>query len=122
MSAIGPGLLVLVGIALEDTEVEARWAISKILDVKLFANAEGKAWRGSVLTNGLEVLVVSQFTLCCKLYKKNQPDFHKAMPPTEAKGYWETFVEKLGTAYDPSKVKVKGTVGSKCLPGKGPLS
>lgn len=85
VSSIGPGLMVLVGIADGDTEVEASWGITKILDIKLFANAEGKMWRGSVTDTQQEVLVVSQFTLCCKLYKKNQPDFHKAMGPTEVR-------------------------------------
>jgi len=110
-------------------------AITKILDVKVFhgivevkegGGGDGRGeveekrkgppitttmWRGNVMDHGYEVMVVSQFTLCGRLYKKNRPDFHKAMGTTRAKIWWEKFVMRLGQAYLPEKVKVRRVGG-----------
>ena len=60
--AIGRGLLVLLGIAAEDTEADAQWLLDKLLDLRIFENEAGKFDRSVRDVNG-ELLVVSQFTL-----------------------------------------------------------
>ena len=83
ISSIGRGLLVLVGIARDDGPHEAEWMAKKLLSVRLWEE-EGVAWKGSVASLQLDLLLVSQFTLHAEL-KGNKPDFRLAMPPTQAK-------------------------------------
>ena len=99
---IGPGLLCLVGIAADDDPAAMEWAVRRILGIRLWEEA-GKAWSKSVGALGLEVLLVSQFTLYCAL-KGHKPDFHHAMPPAAARDYWGSFVRAMSAAH-PGKVE-----------------
>jgi D-tyrosyl-tRNA(Tyr) deacylase len=83
ISSIGRGLVCLVGLSRDDGLHDAEWMARKLLNVRLWE--EGKvAWKGSVQSMKLELLLVSQFTLYTEL-KGNKPDFHQAMQPTQAK-------------------------------------
>lgn len=111
VGSIGQGLLCLVGISADDTVGAAAidWAKRKILGIRLWED-DGKAWAKSVTALGLEVLLVSQFTLYCVL-KGHKPDFHNAMPPEPAKELWGKFVNAMSAAH-PGKVQ-QGQFGAK---------
>lgn len=105
VSEIGPGLCVLAGVLESDTSDDASFMCRKVLNMRLWPNEEsGRAWDQSVMQRGYELLVVSQFTLYGVL-KGNKPDFHVAMPPQQAKPFYDAFVARLGAAYRPEKVK-----------------
>ena len=80
VSAIGPGLLVLLGIAKGDTEAEAQWLAHKIANLRIFPDEDGRMNRSVKEMSG-QVLIVSQFTLCANTRKGFRPSFVSAAPP-----------------------------------------
>ncbi len=97
ISKIGPGLLLLVGIANGDTQAEADWLAEKIAGLRILADANGKMNRSVIDTDG-EVLAVSQFTLLADTRKGKRPSFVSAAPPEEAEPLFDYFCEKLREA------------------------
>lgn len=97
-SAIGRGLLLLVGI--EDGETiekdlgKVQWMAGKVARMRIFEDEEGKM-NLSVNDVGGEVLVVSQFTLYGDAVKGNRPSFIKAARPEAAIPMYEKFVEEM---------------------------
>lgn len=91
---IGPGLLLLVGIAETDTVAELDWMVKKLLELRLFPGETGGFDRSVQATQG-ELLVVSQFTLYGDCRKGRRPSFDRAAIPSVAKQHYEQFVEKL---------------------------
>jgi D-tyrosyl-tRNA(Tyr) deacylase len=89
---IGPGLLILLGIARSDTPEQAEWLADKVLSLRIFEDEEGKMNRGLVEIRG-EVLVVSQFTLYGDCRKGRRPSFVDAAPPELAIPLYERFIE-----------------------------
>lgn len=79
---IGPGLLVLVGVAHQDTKADAQALVDKLLGLRIFPDAADKMNR-SVIDVGGSVLVVSQFTLLADVRKGRRPSFAGAAPPHE---------------------------------------
>ncbi len=94
ISEIGPGLLLLVGVAKGDGEAEAGWLAEKIAGLRIFNDDEGKMNR-SVKDIGGEILAVSQFTLLADTRKGKRPSFVSAAPPEEAEPLFNYFCEKL---------------------------
>jgi D-tyrosyl-tRNA(Tyr) deacylase len=94
ISAIGPGLLVFLGIKAGDTEGDARYLAEKIVGLRVFPDGEGKM-NLSIQDTGGKVLVVSQFTLYGDCRKGRRPSFSEAAPAKEAEKLYETFVEAL---------------------------
>jgi D-tyrosyl-tRNA(Tyr) deacylase len=90
--AIGPGLLVLLGVGAGDDEARAKKLLDKLLALRIFSNAEGKFDR-SVLDLQGELLVVSQFTLFASLKGGRRPDFAGAARPETAEPLYRRFVE-----------------------------
>ncbi len=88
---IGPGLLVLLGVARTDTPEQARWLAEKVVSLRVFEDAEGKMNR-DVTESGGGVLVVSQFTLYGDCRKGRRPSFLDAAPPDVAIPLYEAFV------------------------------
>lgn len=91
MGAIGPGLLVLLGVAHEDTESAAAWLVEKLLGLRIFEDAGGKM-NLSLLETGGALLVVSQFTLYGDTRKGRRPSFDGAARPEQANRLYEHFV------------------------------
>jgi D-aminoacyl-tRNA deacylase len=90
VGAIGPGLVILVGVAPGDGEEQARWLANKTAGLRIFEDAEGKM-NASLLDAGGAALVVSQFTLYADTRKGRRPSFTDAAPPEIA----EPLVERL---------------------------
>jgi D-tyrosyl-tRNA(Tyr) deacylase len=92
--AIGPGLLVLLGVAPSDTPEQAHWLADKIVGLRIFNDEDGKMNR-SVADVGGSVLVVSQFTLYGDCRKGRRPSFIDAAPPEIAIPLYEGFVDAV---------------------------
>jgi D-aminoacyl-tRNA deacylase len=95
VSAIGPGLLVLLGVRRGDGPVDADRIARKLLALRVFEDAEGRM-NLSVADAGGELLCVSQFTLYGDTRKGNRPSFALAAPPEEAEALYERVREALG--------------------------
>jgi D-aminoacyl-tRNA deacylase len=93
ISAIGPGLLVLLGVAPEDTQDQADRLAEKVRALRIFDDPEGRL--NEALADR-EVLCVSQFTLYADTRKGNRPGFAGAAPPELAESLYERFCERLG--------------------------
>jgi D-tyrosyl-tRNA(Tyr) deacylase len=93
IAAIGPGFLVLLGIAREDTEDQAERLAEKVRALRLFEDSDGKM---NEALGDREVLCVSQFTLYADTRKGNRPSFIQAAPPELAEPLYERFCERLG--------------------------
>ena len=94
VGAIGPGLLVLLGITHGDTIEAGRWLAEKIVGLRIFPDADGKMNR-DVMEAGGSVLIVSQFTLYGDCRKGRRPSFVDAAPPPVAIPLYEQFVQAV---------------------------
>jgi D-aminoacyl-tRNA deacylase len=96
VSQIGPGSLVLLGVAAGDTPVASERLAGKVARLRIFEN-EGGRFDRSLLEVGGEALVVSQFTLLAdsRRQKGTRPDFSNAARPEVAEPLYEQFCEEL---------------------------
>ena len=94
IAEIGAGLLVLLGVAREDTAGDAQYLADKIAHLRIFEDDRGKMNR-SLLETGGEMLVVSQFTLLGDCRKGRRPSFVQAAQPDEATALYLHFVDKV---------------------------
>jgi len=95
-SAISKGLLVLVGIEDADTPEDIVWLSGKIVNLRIFDDANG-VMNESVKEKGGDILVVSQFTLHASTKKGNRPSYIRASKPPIAIPLYEQFVQQLQT-------------------------
>jgi D-tyrosyl-tRNA(Tyr) deacylase len=102
-AAIGRGLVVLLGIADDDGPEDISWLAEKIVNLRIFSDADGKMNCSALEVKG-EFLVVSQFTLHAKTKKGNRPSFIHAARPEVAVPLYEMFLQSL-TSLAPGKVK-----------------
>jgi D-tyrosyl-tRNA(Tyr) deacylase len=101
---IGKGLMILVGLTEGDTEEYIDHVVDKFLNIKLFDDEKGARWKESVKSLGLDLLLVSQFTLYNTL-KGNKPDFHFAMEGNKANELFDKIVKRAKEKYDEKKVQ-----------------
>ena len=94
VAKIEQGLLVLLGIEIEDTKEDALWLASKIAAIRIFSDEKG-VMNKSIAESAGEVIVVSQFTLHAKTKKGNRPSYIKAARPEQAVPLYEQFKEDL---------------------------
>jgi len=94
IAEIGKGLLLLVGIAAGDSEIDLVKISKKIVDLRIFEDEEHKMNR-SLRDIGGAVLAVSQFTLYADLSKGRRPGFGNAARPESAEPVFDSFVEAL---------------------------
>lgn len=88
---IDAGLLVLLGVAEPDTDVQLTWLADKVMNLRIFPDDEGKMNRSLIDTCG-SMLVVSQFTLYGDCRKGRRPSFVDAAQPEKAEQMYEQFV------------------------------
>lgn len=93
-SAIGYGLLILVGVEHDDAIADVDWLVKKVVNLRIFDDADGVMNR-SVLDCGGEVLVVSQFTLHASTHKGNRPSYIRAARPEKAVPLYRAFIDGL---------------------------
>jgi D-tyrosyl-tRNA(Tyr) deacylase len=113
IASIGKGLCVLVGIGHGDGDKEIEWALDNIMSTKFWPDATtGSQWKTSLNSSALELLIVSQFTLYGKIYKKGRLDFHHAMPPSEARELYQKLVDSCSTMLGDSGRTQSGEFGA----------
>jgi D-tyrosyl-tRNA(Tyr) deacylase len=93
-ASIGNGLLVLLGIEDADNQEDIDWLCNKIANLRIFNDLEGVMNR-SVIDEGGDIIVVSQFTLHASTKKGNRPSYIKASKPEIAIPLYENFVKAL---------------------------
>lgn len=99
---IAPGFMILVGVTDEDGDKQIAWLAHKILNLRVFEDAQGKMNR-SIQDIGGEILSISQFTLFADVHKGNRPSFIKAGKPEHADLMWIKFNEALRSGGVPVK-------------------
>ena len=97
ITKIDHGLLVFLGIEIEDTEEDAFWLASKIAALRIFSD-EKRVMNKSIIDSGGEVIVVSQFTLHAKTKKGNRPSYMKAAKLEKSIPLYEQFKKNLSLA------------------------
>src|SRR5262249_23663655 len=90
----GPGMLVFVGVAKDDTEQEADRLVQKIVELRIFEDAQGKMNLCAAEVKAA-FLVVSQFTLLGSCEKGRRPSFDAAADPVTGEKLYNYFVERL---------------------------
>lgn len=93
LSEIGPGLLVLLGVARQDSDRDADWLADKVRALRIFPDPAG---RMNEPLGDREVLCVSQFTLYGDVRRGNRPSYIEAAPPQAAEALYVRFCERLG--------------------------
>ena len=116
VAAIGPGLLVLLGVTHDDTPEQADRLAAKLRALRIFEDDAGKM-NLSVEDVGGEILCVSQFTLMADTRKGNRPSYMGAARPEEAEPLYERFRERLG-----AKGGVFGAMMAVELTNDGPVT
>jgi D-aminoacyl-tRNA deacylase len=123
VAQIGPGVVVLLGVAGGDTAAEADRLAGKIARLRIFENDEGRFDRSLLDVVG-EALIVSQFTLIAdsRRQKGTRPDFSKAARPEVAEPLYERFVEALRAEGVPVQTGVFGARMQLSLVNDGPVT
>ncbi len=91
---IGPGMLVLLGVAKHDTPAEIAALADKVLGLRIFDDEQGKMNLGLPEVGGA-MLVVSQFTLLADCRKGRRPSYTAAAAPDKANDYYEQFIARI---------------------------
>lgn len=122
VSEIGPGLLLLVGVAAGDTREAVDWLARKVAGLRVFPDDAGRM-NLSVTETGGAVLTVSQFTLLGDARKGNRPSFVEAAPPEEAEPLFDYLCERLREAGVPEvKTGIFGAMMDVELVNDGPVT
>jgi D-tyrosyl-tRNA(Tyr) deacylase len=111
---IGPGMLVLLGVSRDDTEVEADRLAEKVRALRIFDDADG---RMNEPLGDREILCVSQFTLYGDTRKGTRPSYTKAAPGERAEPLYDRFCERVG-----AKKGVFGACMGVALVNDGPVT
>ena len=118
---IGPGFVLLVGVADEDGEEQIAWLAHKILNLRVFEDEQGKMNR-SIQDIGGEILSISQFTLFADVHKGNRPSFVGAGKPEHADLMWIRFNEALRSGGVPVREGRFGAHTRVALVNDGPVT
>lgn len=92
VGAVGPGLMVLIGVSTEDTDTDLKYMTEKVPNLRIFDDENGVMNR-SVLDVGGEILAVSQFTLYGDARGGRRPSYIRAAKPEEANAMYERLVD-----------------------------
>lgn len=97
IGSIGPGMMILLGVAQGDSQAEADLLVRKTAAMRIFPDDEGVMNRSVTDVSG-DVLVVSQFTLCASVKKGNRPSYINAARPEIAEPLYEYFCRRMSEA------------------------
>lgn len=118
---IDHGLLILLGVTHSDTAEQARWLAEKVVELRIFNDADGKMNR-SLAEVGGAALIVSQFTLYGDCRKGRRPSFIDAAPPEIAIPLYEKFVEGVRALGIPTATGRFGAMMHVELVNDGPVT
>lgn len=121
VGSIGRGLLVLLGVGLDDSEAQAQRLWDKIRKMRVFEDAQGKT-NLALSDVGGAVLVVSQFTLYADCRKGNRPSFTEAAPPDGARRLYEHFTDLVRRDLGHVETGVFGAMMEVALTNDGPFT
>ena len=121
VSRIGPGLLVLLGVAAGDGDADVAWLARKIAGLRVFADGAGRMNRSVVEAAG-SLLVVSQFTLLGDCRAGRRPGFSGAAPPEEGRRLYEAFLAAAAAAGVPVRAGAFGAEMLVSLENDGPVT
>ncbi len=122
VSKINFGLLIFLGIEIEDTQEDSLWLANKIVQLRIFSDSDAKM-NNSLLDIDGEAIVVSQFTLHAKTKKGNRPSYMNAARPEQAIPLYEQFKKDLSKLI--SKQVLSGEFGADMkvnLTNEGPVT
>ncbi len=122
IAAIGPGLVLLLGVEHRDTARDVAWLAPKIAKLRIFPDADGKMNLSLTETAG-DLLVVSQFTLHGSTHKGNRPSFIRAAAPAAAEPLYTAFCAALDAHL--GKPVARGSFGAEmqvALVNDGPVT
>jgi D-tyrosyl-tRNA(Tyr) deacylase len=118
---INDGLLILAGVAENDTEKDLDWISEKCVNLRIFEDDQGKMNR-SLLDVGGEILVISQFTLLGDARKGRRPSFVKAASPEKGEDFYNRFVDKLKSFSVVVETGIFGAMMNVELVNRGPVT
>ena len=118
---IESGLLVLLGIERGDSQNDAKYLVQKLIDLRIFADADHGMNR-SIKDVGGSFLIVSQFTLMGDCRKGRRPNFTQAAPPEEGKILYNYFVQLIEKSGIPVQTGVFGAMMKIHLINDGPVT
>ena len=121
ISSIGKGLLVFLGIHHDDTEKQTDWLATKIIDLRIFEDEQGKMNLSLKDVSG-EILLVSQFTLYANCERGRRPDFIQSAAPDFANEMYLMFAKKLESLGIKPKLGVFGGDMKVSLLNDGPVT
>ena len=119
--SIGRGLLILLAVSKEDTDVQLRWMLDKIRGLRIFPNDEGKFDRSLENIQG-EALIVSQFTLYGDCRKGRRPGFDASAPPEIAEPLYDRAIEYMRSKGIKTESGVFGAMMEVELVNDGPVT
>lgn len=118
---IGPGLLVLLGVAHDDTADDVAWMAGKLTGLRIFEDDAGKMNLGLTDVRG-SMLVVSQFTLLGDCQKGRRPSFIQAARPEVARPLYQQFVAAVGQLGIPTATGIFQAEMQVALVNDGPVT
>ena len=121
LAAIEEGLLVLLGVGQQDGEEDARYLADKLVNLRIFEDAEGKMNRSVLETEG-SMLVVSQFTLFGDCRKGRRPSFVGAAEPGRAEELYQELVGEIQRKGVPVKTGQFKAMMDVALINNGPVT
>ncbi len=121
IASIGNGLLVLLGVHRDDQRQDVRWLADKIVNLRIFADEQGRMNR-SLLDVGGAMLVVSQFTLYGDCRRGRRPSWGEAAGPAEAESLYDLFVRQVSDSGIPTRQGVFQAMMEVSLINSGPVT
>lgn len=120
-SSIGKGILALVGIEKGDMVEQVKKMASKIVNLRIFPDENGKMNRSLADEQG-EMLIVSQFTLCGDCKKGTRPSFDNSAPPGIANELYERFIKEVSNLGIKTQTGRFGAMMDVALVNDGPVT
>lgn len=121
VAEIGPGMVLLLGIAPRDGEDQARYLVEKVANLRIYEDEHGKLNR-SILDTGGQAIVVSQFTLYADTRKGRRPSFTDAAPPELAAPLVQRFAQLLSEQGVPTQTGEFGAHMAVDITNDGPVT
>ena len=121
IGTIGNGLLLLIGIAQQDTEEYLNWVAEKCVNLRIFEDGDGKMNR-SILDAQGEILAISQFTLLADTRKGRRPSYIGAADPEKGEHFYNQFIQLLRNYDIKVETGVFGAMMDVQLVNRGPVT